>query len=118
MISAIKGGISILMLAVLAGCTSMPLITTEPPVSENMAVIDLLDEARNQSWYGEYNKSKATLERALRLEPNNAHIWFELARVNHENDDPASARNLAQRARSLSKSERLSRRIDNFIAEL
>lgn len=43
------------------------------------AVIALLDQARRQAGAGEGEQAAATLERALRIEPQNAWVWHRLA---------------------------------------
>lgn len=71
------------------------------PISQNAAVLSLLEAGRSHSLYGEYAMAKSKLERALRIEPKNAYLWLELARVSLAEGEYGEAKNLAQRARSL-----------------
>ncbi len=104
-------------LVLVASCASLPL-PTDAPVSANPAVLELMDSARNQANHGDYQQAKSHLERALRLEPQNAYLWFELAVVNRDDNDPATARSLAQRAQSFTGNPSLLARIADFIEGL
>jgi len=52
---------------------------TRPAPTAGPAVIALLDQARSQAGKGEGEQAAATLERALRIEPQNAWVWHRLA---------------------------------------
>jgi tetratricopeptide (TPR) repeat protein len=71
-----------------------------PPVSENPAVLDLVESARADSAQGKFPAAVATLERALRIEPRNASLWHELARARLQEGNPEQAESLAQRSNS------------------
>ncbi len=101
----------------LSACANVVPLSTHT-VSDNPAVITLVDDAQLLSDEGEYERAKSKLERALRLESNNAALWFELAFTNKEQGNIANARSLAVRAQRLSRNRVLSQNIDAFIAEL
>lgn len=67
--------------AVLAACAELPSREPPPPVSQNTAVVALLDTARVDLAAGRPDTAGAALERALRIEPRNPVLWHELARV-------------------------------------
>ena len=75
--------ISIALLALLvtacAGLLEQPEEATLP-VSENTAVVALVDAARMDVTSGKSDSAGATLERALRIEPKNPMLWHELAK--------------------------------------
>jgi tetratricopeptide (TPR) repeat protein len=92
-----------LLLAIIAGCASGPtpvppedpaaregsgraptpaVIEVPPDPVANSAVDDLLEEARRFRERGELSASYARLERALRIAPERAEVYLELAR-NH-----------------------------------
>jgi Tfp pilus assembly protein PilF len=93
----IKRALFFFLLAVLASCKS---ILPPPPVSENSAVVGLANTARVDTDAGNYPNAVASLERALRIEPKNPHLWQELARVRLKQGDYAQAENLAARSNS------------------
>lgn len=69
------------------------------PVS---AVVALLDESDRQLKAGEFNRASATLERALRIEPRNAHLWNRLAHVRLKQGRFAMAGDMAAKSNALS----------------
>lgn len=79
---------------------SRPEILPPSAVSANTAVLKLYDTATEQRRAGALADAEATLERALRIEPRNGHLWLGLAEL-AASDDPNRARSLAERARSL-----------------
>jgi len=66
------------------------------PVSP--AVTALVERARLQADTGELGQAAATLERALRVEPQNAALWLELAQIKLHQGNPAQAEQMALRA--------------------
>lgn len=91
------------VMLLLAGCASLePVATEPPPPSRNDAVISLLDTARSQSAAGKPDMAGASLERALRIEPQNAQLWQELARVRLQQGQYREAENFAAKANILS----------------
>lgn len=89
--------------ALIAGCVSVP---PQPlPVSENAAVIALVDSARGDDGAGHHAEAAATLERALRIEPRNPRLWQELARVRLNEGSYVQAETLAGRSSSWAGSD-------------
>lgn len=98
----------LLLLAMLSGCATLPDFRTTtdadaevPPASDNRAVVALLDTAHRDAATGRYDSAAASLERALRIEPRNASLWHELARVRLEQDQATLAVQLATKSNTL-----------------
>ena len=88
-------------------------------VSANTAVQNLYDQAMNYLSAGDYDQAEATLERGLRIEPNNPYLWFELARLSADYGNVKKARELASRAQSLAGGDRyLQGQIERFVEGL
>ncbi|MDP1633377.1 MAG: tetratricopeptide repeat protein [Gallionellaceae bacterium] len=121
--------------SLLAGCASMPPQTTatstlpdtstqegmvvpsaegdivaepepRPVMSANRAVVALLDRAQLDSVAGKREAAGASLERALRIEPRNAWLWNELARLRLAQGQYAQAISLARKSVSFAGGER------------
>jgi len=69
------------------------------------AVRSLLKRAEQQRAEGQLAAAANTLERALRIEPNNALLWNRLAHVRFEQGHYRQATSLAQKSRSLAGSD-------------
>lgn len=65
------------------------------------AVEALAARADQQRQTGDYGGAAATLERALRIEPQQAYLWNRLARVRLEQGQGSQASNLAARSNAL-----------------
>jgi predicted Zn-dependent protease len=61
----------------------------------------LVDQAHAQLAAGNDALAAATLERALRIEPDHPQLWLELAKVRQEEGNAAQAENLARKALSM-----------------
>jgi tetratricopeptide (TPR) repeat protein len=61
----------------------------------------LVAQAHKQEGTGDYAQAAATLERALRIEPDNPLIWIELGRVRLGEKDGAQADAMGRKALSL-----------------
>jgi tetratricopeptide (TPR) repeat protein len=61
----------------------------------------LVSQARHQSAAGDNPQAAATLERALRIEPDNPLVWIELGRVRLAEKDAAQADALGRKALAL-----------------
>lgn len=111
------------LVLLLAGCASLQPVATEPqtkpqtepqiksqpelqPPPRNDAVIALLDVSRSQSSSGKLDMAGASLERALRIEPQNPVLWQELARVRLHQRQYREAENFAAKANILSGGDR------------
>lgn len=81
-------------------------VVPPPPVSSNRAVVALLERARQEAGSGRRESAGASLERALRIEPRNAWLWHELARLRLTQGQYAQAVSLAQKSNSLAVRER------------
>jgi len=88
----------------LAACVTAP--PTPAPVSDNVAVRALVDQADADSQAGRLDNAVAGLERALRIEPKNPRLWLALARQRFLQGDAAQAEQLAERALSWSGDDR------------
>ncbi len=71
-----------------------------PPMSENKAVVALLDRAQADSSAGQREAAGSALERALRIEPRNPWLWHELAQVRLDEGQYAQAITLARKSNS------------------
>lgn len=58
-------------------------VTAKPAVKKETAAGSLLAEAHRAQQAGQYNQAEVALERALRVEPGNAGLWHEMARVKY-----------------------------------
>lgn len=61
----------------------------------------LVKQGRAQSLKGEYPAAIATLERALRIEPDNPLVWLELGQVHLSAKNAAQAESMARKAIAL-----------------
>ena len=68
----------VLVLLLSAGAALRPGIA---PVSENPAVLTLVEQARAEVAENKLQSAVAIIERAQRLEPRNPWLWQELARL-------------------------------------
>lgn len=72
-----------------------------PARSDNTAVVALLETARQDTAAGRLESAAATLERALRIEPRNASLWNQLARVRLQQGQPGQTIQLATKSNAL-----------------
>jgi predicted Zn-dependent protease len=75
-------------------------------MSENRAVVSLLEQAQSESGAGKHDAAGASLERALRIEPRNPWVWTELAEVRLAEGQYAQAITLARKSNSFSGGKR------------
>jgi predicted Zn-dependent protease len=80
-----------------------------PPVSENPAVLTLVEQARAEAAENKLQSAVATIERAQRLEPRNPWLWQELARLHLAQGDHAQAESLAARSNTWAGNDRVLR---------
>lgn len=83
--------------------TTMPLV--QNPVSTNQAVLSLIDTARQHRDRGDYASAGSSLERALRIEPDNGYLWKALAELNYAEGNYREAESLALRGNSYANSD-------------
>ena len=83
-----------------------PVAPAPPPAKENIAVAGLMETARADAASGNLAGAAASIERALRIEPRNARLWHELARVRLKQGQYAQAENVAARSNSWAGDDR------------
>jgi Tfp pilus assembly protein PilF len=66
----------------------------------------LLAQSRDDRDAGRFGAAEGSLERALRIEPNNALLWIELAEIKAAQDDPDQAIEMARKALTLAGADR------------
>ena len=93
---------SLLLLLLLASCAAL---RPAPVMSENPAVLGLLEQARIDSAENKLQSAVAGIERALRIEPRNPWLWQELAKLHLAQGDHAQAESLAARSNSWAGSD-------------
>lgn len=108
----------LLILVLLGGCATPPtppetrpeqpppVAPAPPPAKENIAVAGLMETARADAASGNLAGAAASIERALRIEPRNARLWHELARVRLKQGQYAQAENVAARSSSWAGDDR------------
>ena len=82
----------------LAACAVRPQPQVEQAVSENPAVVALVDSARAAADTGRFDSASATLERALRIEARNPKLWHELALIRMQQGHHQQAASLAAKS--------------------
>jgi len=110
-----------LVCAAAAGCTTVPFGYPSPqpgqssrapdgnapaqeaerPAPQSTASAALLEQGRDAREAGRYAEATASLERALRIDPNNPLLWIELAEVKAADGDRGQAREMARKAMTL-----------------
>ena len=81
----------------------------QQPVRENHlspATHSLVTQARNQVAHGDLPAASSTLDRALRIEPNNPLLWIELGRLRLAENDAHQAEGCARKALALASGDR------------
>lgn len=131
-------GIAVLLIA-MAGCSTTPqhgeLETPLPGVEQDQAPMEQTPTMRAPSRSdtavtailldvddaikrGQYNIAAAQLERALRIEPTNPHIWHALARVRFNQGRYGQAANLAAKSNALARGDQLLRAQNQQIIDM
>nr|MBO2513705.1 hypothetical protein [Gammaproteobacteria bacterium] len=77
---------------------------TEPAMPP--AAVALLEQSRDQRAAGSYAAAAASIERALRIDPNNAELWLELGEIKLDDGDPQQAEQMARKALTLAGGDR------------
>ncbi len=79
-----------------------PAVAVKPrSYSSSPAVAVLTKQANNQLTVGKAGRAAATLERALRIEPENPLLWLRLAEVNAQQGKKSQAASMARKAMGL-----------------
>lgn len=68
---------------------------------QSPAVVALLESAEQQANAGNLESAAASLERAIRIDPNNPVLWYHLATVRLEQGDSVQAEQLAVKSNRL-----------------
>ncbi len=90
-----------------------PAAESTPP-----AVVALIRQAEIERRQGNLEQAVAQIERALRIQPQNAELWHALAKIRLEQHQPRLAEELAKKSLSLARGDReISRRNWQLIAE-
>jgi len=82
----------------LAACAALS--PAPAPVSDNAAVLALVDQAHAEAADRRLQGAMGTIERALRIEPRNPFLWQELARLHLAQGDYDQTESLAARSNS------------------
>jgi len=97
----------LVLVAVLGGCAivQQPAPVSAPAAAPaasigSAAIASLVESARADAAAGRLANAAASLERALRIEPRNPHLWQELARVRLMQGDYGQAESVAARSNS------------------
>lgn len=92
--------------------TQTATVTQTPPPAPTggNAVKVLLDDARKAVQENRLDKAASSLERAVRLEPRNASIWYDLAQIRLHQKNYAAAEQMANKSISFTKNEDLIKR--------
>ncbi len=91
---------ALLSLLIAALCSACVTTLAPPPVSDNSAVVALVDGARADVTAGKFATAAASIERALRIEPKNPYLWHELAQIHFQQGDWVQAESHAARSNS------------------
>jgi Flp pilus assembly protein TadD len=73
---------------------------------ENAASAALLEQSRDERVAGNYADAAVSIERALRIDPNNPALWIELAEIKAAAGDFEQAEMMARKALTLAGSDR------------
>ena len=84
----------------------LPAATNHLAASSNGGVVALLGKADDQTAAGQIDDAAATLERALRIEPENGRLWHELASVRLRQGNLDAAVSIAQKSNSFARNQR------------
>jgi Tfp pilus assembly protein PilF len=82
-----------------------PSSTGRPSASSNSGVVALLGKADDQAAAGRLDSAAVSLERALRIEPENARLWHELASIHLKQGKLGDAASLAEKSNSLARGQ-------------
>jgi len=95
---------SFVLVLLLSACAALRPGTM--PVSENPAVLTLVEQARAEVAENKLQSAVASIERAQRLEPRNPWLWQELARLHLAQGNHAQAESLAARSNTWAGNDR------------
>jgi len=84
----------------------LPAVSSPSVSSSNTGVVALLGKADDQAASGQVGPAAATLERALRIEPENGRLWHELAGIRLKQGQLDAAISVAEKSNSLARNQR------------
>ncbi|NNK96329.1 MAG: hypothetical protein HKP41_18415 [Desulfobacterales bacterium] len=88
------------------------------PTPKSQAAASLHDKARDYLAMGKYSQAELTIERALRIDPRNAGIWYTLAQTKYLQKEYAQTINMCLKSKSLiTKHDRLQKMNDDLISQ-
>ena len=83
----------------------MPETETSPrparPKPPSPAVVALMQQAERDRARGDLERAASKLERGLRIQPRNAGLWYQLAEIRLQQEQPGLAEELAKKSLSL-----------------
>jgi Tfp pilus assembly protein PilF len=103
------------------GCTPTATIDQDSssPLPQTPVIEALLQQGLQLNQSGNLVGAQAAFERAVRIEPNNAVLWFELAKIAYAQERDSEAKSLAQRAASLvGNNTDLKNQIDQLLLQI
>jgi predicted Zn-dependent protease len=79
----------------------------QPPRENHLspATRSLVTQARNLMSHGDFDAASSTLDRALRIEPNNPLLWIELGRLRLAESDAHQAEGCGRKALALASGD-------------
>lgn len=87
-----------------------------PRSDATAASVALLEQSRTQRAAGSVPAARATLERALRLDPNNPEVWIEIGELELQTGNVAQAAAMARKALTLTgRDVRLAARAERLL---
>ena len=78
-----------------------PLVTVPKGQSATAPVIALLNDAATKEQQGDFDTAMVVLERAVRIEPRNAFVWHQLARLHLRQGEAGQAETMAKKSSQL-----------------
>lgn len=97
--------------------TTIPMMGISSEQDTRRATSSLLAKADIQEEENNWEQAAALLERALRIEPRNAHLWHRLAKIRLQQGQYQLARNLAQKSNSLARDDIQLQESNNHLLE-
>jgi|GEM_PF-6499983 len=97
--SGLTFGLAGTVIVLMLGLTTSTVSAAQPIyATANDSVRLLVDSATQQLQSGQTDVASLTLERALRIEPENPALWYLLARIQYVDDDWSESLSLGQRS--------------------
>jgi cytochrome c-type biogenesis protein CcmH/NrfG len=88
-----------------APAEALPIPIPVRPRTFGAATKALVTQAQAQLNAGNESLAAATIERALRIEPDNPLLWIELAKIRHQEGNDSQAENLARKALAMASGD-------------